>query len=114
MMAATLERQSNFPYVFTDVITEEQLEDYRSLQRTVNGSLWRTSAGLLTAGFVIFKVFSEELYVIGLLLIFYSACVTAAGIVRKHTTPSRIYELSHYPTGGNLVVFLTFTGLITW
>ncbi|KAJ1648807.1 hypothetical protein IWQ61_009904, partial [Dispira simplex] len=108
-MAATLERQSNFPYMFTDVVTEEQLEDYRSLQRTVNGSLWRTSAGLLTAGFVIFKVFSEELYVIGLLLIFYSACVTAAGIVRKHTTPSRIYELSHYPTGGNLVVFLTFT-----
>ncbi|KAJ1988274.1 hypothetical protein H4R33_002496 [Dimargaris cristalligena] len=97
-----------------ETLTDNQRLDIRAQQRTLDGSIWRTAVGCLTAGLVIFKVFSNDLYKLGLVFLVYSLVISMAGIVRKYRSPTKFYELDYYRTGGNYVAFISASGLIAW
>ncbi|KAJ1929682.1 hypothetical protein IWQ60_000956 [Tieghemiomyces parasiticus] len=94
-------------------LTDNQRLDMRAQERTLDGAMWRTAVGSLTAGLVIFKSFSSDLYRIGLVMLGLSLCITLTGLVRKATTPLRIHEHLHYRSAGNFVAFLAVVGTAT-
>ncbi|KAJ1981824.1 hypothetical protein H4R34_001925 [Dimargaris verticillata] len=95
-------------------LTDDQIQDLRSQQRTFDGAVWRTAVANLSAGLVVYKIFSDDLYKIGIVLLVLSLVVIVLGTMRKAQEPVKIKQDAPFITGGNYVALMAAATLIAW
>ncbi|KAJ1960407.1 hypothetical protein H4R35_007546 [Dimargaris xerosporica] len=83
-------------------------------QRTFDGAVWRTAVANLSAGLVVYKIFSDDLYKIGIVLLVLSLVVIVLGTLRKAQEPVKIKQDAPFVTGGNYVALMAAATLIAW